>query len=110
METPGDRFTAFQNARALTGSGTGGGLVVGRTRVKRRYLVYTALAIAAFLIFQFFFRYQYIEADGRFWRIDRLTQQSCEVVIGHAVCTPVSTSPSTSTSLSTSLSVSPGKK
>ncbi len=108
METPGDRFTAFQNARALPG--VGGGLVPGRKRVRRRYLVYIALAIAALCVFQFFFRYQYIEANGRFWRIDRLTQQSCEVVIGRVVCTPVSTSPSTSTSVSTSLSVSPGKK
>jgi hypothetical protein len=75
--------------------------------------------IALLLVFQFFFRYQYMEANGKTWRIDRLTQQTCQLDIGHARCEPggsaqvtrvsTSTSTSTSTSVSTSLKVATPK-
>ncbi len=110
METSQDRFATFQNARALPSGSAVGGIQIGQKRIKRRYLVYAGLAIAAFLIFQFFFRYAYVNADGKLWRIDRLTQQSCVVTVGHAVCVEVSKSVSTSTSTSTSLSLSAAKK
>jgi hypothetical protein len=64
------------------------------------------------LIFQLFFRYQYLENGGILWRVDRLTQQMCQVSIGEPRCTtdltsaPVKPSTSTSTSLSTSPSLS----
>jgi hypothetical protein len=90
----------------------------GRIHVRKYLFKYVLLAgsivgallIAGFL-FQFFFRYQYVNANGVTWRIDRVTQQTCKVSIGEAQCTPstpsatVSTSTSTSTSISTSLSV-----
>jgi len=63
------------------------------------------------LLFQLFFRYQYLDANGVTWRIDRLTQQTCKISIGEAQCAPstpsatVSTSTSTSTSVSTSVSL-----
>jgi len=70
------------------------------------------------LLFQLFFRYQYLTADGVTWRIDRLTQQTCRVSIGQAQCmasspsatVSTSTSTSTSTSLSTSLKVAAPSK
>jgi hypothetical protein len=65
------------------------------------------------VIFQLFFRYEYLENGGVLWRIDRVTQQMCQVRIGDAKCAadpPASftrnVSTSTSTSLSTSLSTS----
>lgn len=69
--------------------------------------------VAVLLIFQLFFRYQYMEANGVTWRIDRLTQQTCQLDIGNARCDRVasaSRSVSTSTSTSTSLSLKPGGK
>lgn len=63
------------------------------------------------LAFQLFFRYEYLTAGGVTWRIDRVTQETCQIAIGQAKCvqtspsTTVSTSTSTSTSLSTSTSV-----
>ena len=97
------------------------------TRAKRRglpkfvppilYALGGVLAVA--LIFQLFFRYQYIENQGTLWRVDRLTQQMCQVSIGQAKCESMSaaarepasknfsTSTSTSTSLSTSIVVKP---
>lgn len=77
--------------------------------------LYTAGAlVAAFFIFQLFFRYQYLETNGALWRVDRLTQQTCQVNIGQARCATsppthptISTSVSTSTSLSTSVSLKP---
>jgi hypothetical protein len=63
--------------------------------------------IAVALMFQLFFRYQYLENNGVLWRVDRLTQKMCQVNIGEARCKiPPSTSVSTSTTLSTSTSVS----
>jgi hypothetical protein len=110
METSQDRFTTFQNARALPAGGAAGGIQIGQKRIKRRYFVYVGLAVVAFFVFQLFFRYAYVNADGKLWRIDRLTQQSCVVTIGHAVCDPVPVSTSISTSTSTSLSVSATKR
>jgi len=52
--------------------------------------------------FQVFFRYDYIEAGGVQWRIDRLTKEKCHVVNGNYDCSPLP--PSTSTSTSTSIS------
>jgi hypothetical protein len=68
--------------------------------------------LAVGFIFQFFFRYGYIENQGVLWRVDRLTQQMCQVQIGEARCkispsTAVSTSTSTSLSTSTSVAVKP---
>jgi hypothetical protein len=70
-----------------------------------------ALMVCLFA-FQLFFRYQYMQANGVTWRIDRLTQQTCKVDIGQARCEPgasvtvIKRSVSTSTSTSTSTSVS----
>jgi hypothetical protein len=71
--------------------------------------------MALLLVFQLFFRYQYMEVNGKTWRIDRLTQQTCQLDIEHARCqsagsaqvtrVSTSTSTSTSTSISTSLKV-----
>ncbi len=71
--------------------------------------------IAMLVIFQLFFRYQYIETDGVLLRVDRITQQTCRMTLGKADCTAdaadtkpkFSTSTSTSTSLSTSVSLKP---
>ena len=80
-----------------------------------RWAIYGAGAfVAVALIFQLFFRYEFIQNQGTLWRVDRLTQQTCQVSIGQADCTPGSDSgspasgggPSTSTSTSTSLSTS----
>jgi hypothetical protein len=75
---------------------------------------------AVALMFQFFFRYEYLQNDGVLWRIDRMTQQMCQVRVGEAKCTPDSPSApsktarrfstSTSTSISTSLSTSTSLK
>jgi hypothetical protein len=67
--------------------------------------VIAALAILA-AVFQFFLRYQYIEQRGVVWRIDRVTQQKCRLVNGHADCSAKPPSTSVSTSVSTSISVS----
>jgi hypothetical protein len=68
---------------------------------------------AAVLVFQLFFRYQYIDSNGRVLRVDRLTQETCQVAVGQARCSsaPASTSTSVklSTSVSTSLSLSPSR-
>jgi hypothetical protein len=74
-----------------------------------RAALYAVGAIVLFLIaFQFLFRYQYLTTNGRVWRIDRLTQQTCRID-GAKCIAPVkpkfSTSTSTSTSLSTSVDV-----
>ena len=60
------------------------------------------------------FRYQYLETNGVQWRLDRLTQQMCQVTIGEARCkislsSAVSTSVSTSITTSTSVSVKKSK-
>ncbi len=62
--------------------------------------------LAAALMFQCFFRYQYLENGGVLWRVDRLTQQMCQVSIGEARCTAINASKSPVTSLSTSTSTS----
>jgi hypothetical protein len=73
--------------------------------------------VAVALLFQLFFRYQYLETNGVLWRVDRLTQQMCQVNIGEARCkvspstaTSLSVSPSVSTSTSVSLKVKVPKK
>ncbi|HLY02659.1 MAG TPA: hypothetical protein VKR56_09215, partial [Candidatus Cybelea sp.] len=64
--------------------------------------------LVAALMFQLFFRYQYLENQGALWRIDRITQQICQVDVGQARCsTTPSNSLSTSVSTSTSTSLSP---
>jgi hypothetical protein len=79
-------------------------------------LLASAIGIVA-LIFQLFFRYQYLENNGVLWRIDRVTQQMCQVHVGEAKCTTdtgdATAAPavhkfsnSTSTSISTSVSTS----
>ena len=72
-----------------------------------RSALYAAGTVVLFLFaFQFFLRYQYVSANGRVWRVDRLTQQTCRME--GAECVDPSQpkfSTSTSTSTSTSLSV-----
>lgn len=38
------------------------------------------------LIFELFFRYHYVEAGNRLWRLDRVTEQACLVRVGEAIC------------------------
>jgi len=88
----------------------------------RRYLLQGGYLIGSILLmallFQLFFRYQYVSANGLTWRVDRLTQKTCRLSIGQMPCatsTPsatvsTSTSISTSTSTSVSLKVVEGKK
>lgn len=73
-----------------------------------RSALYAAGAAVLFLFaFQFFLRYQYVSANGRVWRVDRLTQQTCRMEGAECVDpTKPKFSTSTSTSLSTSTSVS----
>jgi len=77
--------------------------------VNTGFLVLGAL-VAVVLFFQIFLRYQYLETQGTLWRIDRLTQQMCQVNIGYARCRATShstsISPTVSTSTSTALSTS----
>lgn len=71
--------------------------------------------LAVLLVFQLFFRYQYIDSNGVLLRVDRITQQTCRVGVGVPQCLDnvtaarrrFSTSTSTSTSLSTSVSLKP---
>lgn len=74
-----------------------------------RYALYAIGGLAAVaLIFQFFLRYQYVEDHGVIWRVDRLTQQMCQVGLRNTRCTmpPGQHTPPSSTSLSTSISTS----
>lgn len=61
--------------------------------------------IAAFMIFQLFFRYQYFQNAGALWRVDRLTQRTCRYSLTTEGCIVSKFSPSTSTSTSLSTSV-----
>jgi len=71
-----------------------------------RSALYAAGAVVLFLFaFEFFFRYQYVSANGRVWRIDRLTQQTCRMD-GPECVDPSQPKFSTSTSTSTSTSLS----
>jgi hypothetical protein len=81
----------------------------GLPRAAQWALYAVAGVVAAAAIFQLFFRYQYLEAQGALWRVDRLTQQTCQVTIGQAHCSgaKLMTAPTTSTSTSTSISTSP---
>jgi hypothetical protein len=48
---------------------------------------YALVVIALVLIlFELFFRFRYVHAGDRVWRIDRLTERACLVTIGDAVC------------------------
>lgn len=68
--------------------------------------------VALALLFQFFLRYQYVEDHGVVWRVDRLTQEMCQVGLSNTRCTmpfrhhTTVTSTSLSTSTSTSISTS----
>jgi hypothetical protein len=64
------------------------------------------LVVSIALLFELFFRYDYVERDGMRWKIDRLTQRTCRLKDNNLRCAPISPSKSTSTSLSTSLSAS----
>jgi hypothetical protein len=84
-----------------------------------QYALYACGGLVAIaLIFQFFFRYEYLQDQGLIWRVDRLTQQMCQVNLGKARCATTARDPSsvrspatsTSTSTSTSISVSPSLK
>jgi hypothetical protein len=62
------------------------------------------------LVFQIFFRYEYLSGGSAVYRIDRITHQVCRVVDGLIDCAPgspkkksFSVSTSTSTSLSTAV-------
>jgi hypothetical protein len=56
--------------------------------MKWREVFYAVLALLVLaVIFQLFFRYQYVSGgDGFVWRVDRLTRQSCLVGIGSVRC------------------------
>jgi hypothetical protein len=48
---------------------------------------YALIAIAlVVIIFELFFRYRYVGAGNRVWRIDRVTEQACLVRVGSAIC------------------------
>jgi len=48
---------------------------------------YALIAIAVVvLVFELFFRYHYVRAGDRLWRIDRVTEQACLVRVGNADC------------------------
>ena len=51
------------------------------------WLEVVVLALVALAVFQVFLRYQYITSDGTTWRIDRVTQQVCEMHHTRADCT-----------------------
>ncbi len=103
------RFDAAKQKRVDAAKQKRGRIRLGQYALAAAYIAGGLLITA--LLFQLFFRYQYLEANGVTWRVDRLTQQTCKVAIGEAQCTPsapaatVSTSTSTSTSTSMSLSV-----
>jgi len=83
----------------------------GQSRL-RTYAIVAGSVVAALLfvalVFQLFFRYQYLNADGVTWRVDRLTQETCQMGLGMPKCglTPGTASSSVSTSTSTSTSPS----
>lgn len=51
------------------------------------WYVFAALAIIV-VIFELFFRFRYVNAGNRVWRIDRITERACLVQIGDALCEP----------------------
>lgn len=52
-----------------------------------RPLGFALIALAIVLIlFDVFFRYRFIVAGDRVWRIDRVTDQACIVRVGDAIC------------------------
>ncbi|MBV9233311.1 MAG: hypothetical protein JO030_04655 [Candidatus Eremiobacteraeota bacterium] len=53
-----------------------------------------ALAIVL-ILFDVFFRYRFIVAGERIWRIDRVTDKACIVALGDALCSalPSATQP-----------------
>jgi hypothetical protein len=56
---------------------------------------YALVAVAIVLIlFELFFRYRYLAAGNRLWRIDRLTEKACIVRVGDALCSAPSSAPS----------------
>ncbi|MBV9056776.1 MAG: hypothetical protein JO351_09075 [Candidatus Eremiobacteraeota bacterium] len=57
-----------------------------------RPLGFALIALAIVLIlFDVFFRYRFVVAGDRVWRIDRVTDQACIVSVGDAICSsPVS--------------------
>lgn len=79
-----------------------------------RSVLYAAGAIVLCLFaFQLFFRYQYMSVNGRVWRVDRLTQQTCRMEGAECIAPSkpkFSTSLSTSLSTSTSVSLKSAKK
>lgn len=68
-----------------------------------------AVVAALVVIFQLFFRYEYLSGGSAVYRIDRITHQVCRVVEGLVDCSP-GTKKSFSTSVSTSLSTSTSLK
>lgn len=74
----------------------------GGTRVLYALGVVALLA----LVFQLFFRYEYLTSAGTVLRIDRITHQVCRIVQGRTDCSPAGVAQSYSTSTSTSTSTS----
>jgi hypothetical protein len=55
---------------------------------------YALIAIAlVVIIFELFFRYRYVGAGNRVWRIDRVTEQACLVRVGSAICSSSAPAP-----------------
>lgn len=72
------------------------------------------LAIALFaivlVVFQLFFRYEYIKTGSALLRIDRITRETCRIDAASLSCPGKSPSVSTSLSTSTSTSTSTAKQ
>jgi hypothetical protein len=52
---------------------------------RRAWYVFGALALIV-LVFELFFRFHYVQAGNRLWRLDRVTEQACLVRVGEAIC------------------------
>lgn len=54
-------------------------------RFKGAWYAFGLLAVVL-ILFELFFRFRYVEAGNRLWRIDRITERACLVQIGEAMC------------------------
>jgi hypothetical protein len=51
------------------------------------WYVFGVLAVLV-ILFELFFRFRYVQAGNRVWRIDRITERACLVQVGDALCAP----------------------
>jgi hypothetical protein len=52
---------------------------------RRAWYVFGAVALIV-IVFELFFRFHYVQAGNRLWRLDRVTEQACLVRVGEAIC------------------------